>query len=81
MGETMQASGKDGLKGAPDGVSGTDTHGKSAGGESQGGAYPNPQTGKEGKGSPSHGGQTDITYYGGGAPDEGEGPNAATRRD
>lgn len=82
MGDTMQASGQDGLKGAPDGVAESDTHGKSGGGESAGGAYPNPHSGKEGKSSPSHGGQTDITYHGGGQPDgDGEAPNAATQRE
>ena len=56
--------------------------GKDAGGESNGGAYPNPHSGKEGKSSPSHGGQTDITYHGGGQPDgDGEAPNAATQRE
>ena len=45
-------------------------------GESQGGAYPNPHSGKEPKGGPDtflgHGGQTDIGYEG---PDN---PNATT---
>jgi hypothetical protein len=37
------------------------------GGDSGGGAYPNPHTGKEGKGGGfmSHGGQSDIAYHGG----------------
>ena len=37
------------------------------GGDSGGSAYPNPHTGKEGKGGGfmSHGGQTDIAYHGG----------------
>jgi hypothetical protein len=41
-------------------------HGRSGGGDSGGGAYPNPHTGKEGKGEGwnGHGGQTDIDYYG-----------------
>lgn len=34
------------------------------GGESQGGAYPNPHTGKEKAGRPRHGGQTEIAYHG-----------------
>jgi hypothetical protein len=68
-------------KGKPDGVSGTPgsgemgrTHGRVSGGESSGGAYPNPHTGKEaeGSGSQSHGGQTEIAYYGG------DNPNATT---
>jgi hypothetical protein len=45
-------------------------------GESQGGAYPNPHSGKDPKGGPDtflgHGGQTDIGYEG---PDN---PNATT---
>ena len=62
-------------KGAPDGVSvspRSDTdgrvHGRSDGGESAGGAYPNPHEGKiDADTSPaSQGGQTDIAYHGGG---------------
>jgi len=62
-------------KGAPDGVSESprsDTdgrvHGRSDGGESAGGAYPNPHEGKtDADTSPaSQGGQTDIAYHGGG---------------
>ena len=35
------------------------------GGESQGGAYPNPHTGKEKSGgNPRHGGQTEMAYHG-----------------
>lgn len=81
MGESMQASGKDGLKGAPDGVAEDNPSNRNDAGESGGGAYPNPHTGKEGKGGPSHGGQTDITYHGGGQPDGSGGPNAATSGD
>jgi hypothetical protein len=84
MGETMQASGQDGLKGAPDGVAEADTHGRTAG-ESQGGAYPNPHTGKKDGGNSGplgHGGQTDITYHGGGSPEaDGENANATTKGD
>ena len=42
-------------------------NGRTGGGDSGGGAYPNPHTGKEGKGGGfmSHGGQTDIAYHGG----------------
>ena len=60
-------------KGAPDGVSDSprgndDIHGRSAGGESGGGAYPNPHAGKTetNTGFMAHGGQTDIAYHGGG---------------
>ena len=68
-------SGNPASKGAPDGVSGVpggddqrEVHGRSAGGESAGGAYPNPHTGKEpsGGGFMGHGGQTDIAYHGSG---------------
>lgn len=59
----MQAMGGDGQKGAPDGVN--TPHGKT-GSESEGGAYPNPQTGKKGDNSGffGHGGQTEIAYSG-----------------
>ncbi|GGB23898.1 hypothetical protein GCM10011380_11970 [Sphingomonas metalli] len=62
--QPVQAAGEDGRKGAPDGVN--DPHGKQGGGESAGGAYPNPQTGKAEKndGFMSHGGQTEIDYSG-----------------
>ena len=47
----------DGIENAP---------GKTAGGESNGGAYPNPQTGKTPhNGFMGHGGQTDNAYRGG----------------
>ena len=52
------------------------------GGESQGGAYPNPHTGKEAKGGPDsfmgHGGQTEMGYHGTGqlGEDEVEDANA-----
>lgn len=63
---TTQAMPKDGHKGAPDG---TNTPRPGAG-ESGGGAYPNPQTGKEersGEDGPNfHGGQTDPGYHGSG---------------
>jgi hypothetical protein len=41
-------------------------NGRSGGGDSGGGAYPNPHTGKEGKrgGFMDHGGQTDMAYHG-----------------
>jgi hypothetical protein len=81
-------SGNPASKGAPDGVSGVpgggerEIHGRSAGGESSGGAYPNPHTGKtpEGGGFMGHGGQTEIAYHGSGqAGDDGASvANAAT---
>jgi len=57
----------DGVSGAP---SGGETHGRVGGGESSGGAYPNPHTGKEpaDHGFMGHGGQTEIDYYGGNNP-------------
>jgi hypothetical protein len=41
-------------------------NGRSGGGDSGGGAYPNPHTGKEAKrgGFMDHGGQTDMSYHG-----------------
>jgi hypothetical protein len=79
--QPMQANGGDGRKVAPDGVS--DAPAKDAGGESNGGAYPNPQTGKkpEGGGFFGHGGQTDNAYSGPADkddPDAGD-PNAVTK--
>lgn len=82
-------SGNPDSKGAPDGVSGSprenpdrDIDGRKGGGESEGGAYPNPHTGKtpEGGGFMGHGGQTDMAYHGGGqAGDDGaSAPNAVT---
>ncbi|HEX9932325.1 MAG TPA: hypothetical protein VGB08_05735 [Allosphingosinicella sp.] len=43
-------------------------NGRSGGGDSGGGAYPNPHTGKEGKrgGFMDHGGQTEMPYHGSG---------------
>jgi hypothetical protein len=69
-------------KGAPDGVSdspgggaSSDVHGRSEGGESGGGAYPNPHAGKTetNTGFMAHGGQTDIAYHGGGQAGEDSG--------
>ena len=53
--------------------------GREGGGDSGGGAYPNPHTGKEGKGGGfmDHGGQTDMDYHGAGQlGDEEVGDNA-----
>jgi hypothetical protein len=63
--QPTQAGGGDGRKGAPDGVS-TNPQNRTPGGESGGGAYPNPQTGKEPEngGFMGHGGQTEINYSG-----------------
>ena len=58
--------------------------GRSGGGESGGGAYPNPHTGKDEGGADSymgHGGQTDMAYHGKGrlgGEKVGENPNAPT---
>lgn len=58
----------DGRKGAPDGVNNPGTMGRKGKGESDGGPYPNPHTGKSGKaakeGYGSHGGQSEIAYHG-----------------
>jgi hypothetical protein len=87
---TVQASGNGTTKGAPDGVSASPSgseraniQGRSAGGESGGGAYPNPKSGKAGtnSGFMGHGGQTDIGYHGGEQAGDNGGttPNATTR--
>jgi hypothetical protein len=86
----VQASGDGINKGAPDGVSaspsrseGANIQGRSAGGESGGGAYPNPKSGKAATncGFMGHGGQTDIGYHGGEQAGDNGGttPNATTR--
>ncbi|HXH14792.1 MAG TPA: hypothetical protein VNJ10_01525 [Sphingomonas sp.] len=81
----MPVSGNPDTKGDPDGVSGVpegnaddNVHGRSAGGESGGGAYPNPHAGKvaTNTGFMAHGGQSDIAYHGGGQAGE-EGGSAA----
>lgn len=76
----MPVSGGGASKGMPDGVSGAPEtgeagaiHGRRGGGESGGGAYPNPHSGKEGSDAPEHGGQSEIAYYGG------DNPNATTK--
>jgi hypothetical protein len=76
----MPADGGGIAKGKPDGVSGSpDTgevggvHGRSSGGESGGGAYPNPHSGKGPTHSRFSGGQTAKAYYGG------DNPNATTK--
>ncbi len=86
----MPASGNPDSKGAADGVSGApgndagnsdgrEVHGRSKDGESGGGAYPNPHSGKtpENTGFMSHGGQTDVAYHGSGqaGDDGGSAPN------
>jgi hypothetical protein len=60
--------------------------GRSGGGDSGGGPYPNPHTGKEGSGREGFfgsGGQTEMPYHGGeqlGDKDGGGNLNAATRK-
>ena len=63
----MQASGQSSPKLHPDGVSDAATHGRGSGGESGGGAYPNPHTGKEERGESEgfRGGQSEPDYFGG----------------
>ena len=67
----MPASGQNSPKLHSDGVSDVDTHGRAGGGESGGGAYPNPHTGKEerGEGGQFDGGQSGKGYYGSGVLD------------
>ncbi|HEX8654300.1 MAG TPA: hypothetical protein VF693_03645 [Allosphingosinicella sp.] len=59
--------------------------GRTGGGDSGGGAYPNPHTGKEGDrgGFLDHGGQTDMPYHGHGrlgGEETGDNPNAPASR-
>jgi len=78
--QKMPADGGGRNIGKPDGVSGApdsgETHGRVGGGESSGGAYPNPHTGKKraNSGFMGHGGQSLIDYHGG------DNPNAPTGR-
>ena len=76
----MPASGQTSPKVRSDGVSDAGTHGKSGGGESGGGAYPNPHTGKEARGESGgfDGGQSEQGYYGGGKLDGKEAPHTTT---
>lgn len=65
----------------------SDAEDPSESGESGGGAYPNPHTGKEGSGENGflgHGGQTEMAYHGTGQPGpdaKDENPNSAARED
>lgn len=88
----MPVSGNPDTKGAPDGVGaspanngGDDVHGRSTGGESGGGAYPNPHAGKvaTNTGFMAHGGQSEIAYHGGGqaGEDGGSATNGVTGSD
>ena len=64
----VQADGADSPKLRSDGVGTAETHGKSGGGESQGGNYPAPHRGKRARGVIGsflgHGGQSEIAYHG-----------------
>lgn len=81
----VQADGRGTRKGAPDGVSQERTDSRGGGGESGGGAYPNPHTGKDGDGDfggfTGHGGQTHleerIAKEAGGGEDENRGRKQA----
>lgn len=80
--QPMQADGGGSDHGAPDGVGDNKVSGK-RGSESQGGAYPNPHTGKEGT-DKGHGGQSEIAYHGPGQMGEnkvGDTSNAVTEHD
>lgn len=61
----LQASGEGRPKDKSDGIGTDATHGRTES-ESQGGAYPNPHTGKEaaGKSEGFHGGQSKAAYHG-----------------
>lgn len=73
----MPASGETSPKLRSDGVSDAGSNGRTVGGESGGGAYPNPHTGKEdrGEGGDFDGGQSVQGYYGGGQLDGEEAPH------
>ncbi|MDX3911069.1 MAG: hypothetical protein QHC67_14800 [Sphingobium sp.] len=80
------ASGHRSAGSGSDGVSDIDTHGKKGGGESSGGAYPNPHRGKKAEAKPEsflgHGGQTEIGYHGTGQLGEeetGDNPNSPAK--
>lgn len=62
----MPANGQGGPQTHSDGVSDTATHGRDGGGESGGGSYDNPHTGKEarGEGGSFDGGQSVKGYHG-----------------
>lgn len=79
----MPADGGDRLKGAPDGVNIDNPSGRSEQGESGGGSYPNGRDDRNGQGSRSHGGQSNIGYHGGGQAggDGAANVNAAARGD
>jgi hypothetical protein len=85
----MPVPGNPTSKGKPDGVAagpdGGNSHGRSDVGESGGGAYPNPHSGKEphSEGFLSHGGQSEIGYHGGGqaGSDGAANANSASRGD
>jgi hypothetical protein len=85
--QPMQADGTETQ--GKDGVGEPSPSDRSGGGESGGGAYPNPHTGKDdhpGEGFMGHGGQTEINYHGAGqlgdeqVTEEGN-PNSATKSD
>lgn len=76
--QPMQADGTGTEPHVPD-ESGEVASRRDSGGESQGGAYPNPHTGKEG--GHFHGGQTERAYHGTGRLGDqktGEQPNAGS---
>ncbi|MBB4859685.1 hypothetical protein HNO88_003014 [Novosphingobium chloroacetimidivorans] len=82
----LQASGEGRPKPQAEGVGVPGTHGRTES-ESQGGAYPNPHTGKEeaGKSGGFHGGQSEAAYHGTGQLGEDdvkglENQNSATKK-
>ena len=77
----MPANGAGIAKGKPDGVSGSpdtgemgQSHGRSQGGESGGGAYPNPHSDGDAGHASFSGGQGEKAYYGGNNPNATTGP-------
>jgi hypothetical protein len=76
----MPASGEGSPKVRSDGVSDVGTQGRSVGGESGGGSYSNPHSGKEDRGESGNfgGGQSENDYYGGGILNGEEAPEKET---
>jgi hypothetical protein len=80
-GDGVNKGALDGVSGAPGHVPGAGVNGRADPGETGGGAYPNPHTGKsdDDQGEMKHGGQSEMKYYGSGQAGAGgsAGPNSA----
>ncbi len=76
----VPASGQGSPKLHSDGVSDVTSHGRNGGGESGGGGYQNPHTGKEERGEAGNfdGGQSEKDYYGSGKLDGEQAPAEPT---